>query len=626
MDHAIDTGNQPLQARLAAAEPKQPRPDLEATGGQTLEEIQEPVDVTLEKLRNGDPKANRAPDPAAAKALENLPPDSLNANFSDMPPEERLQAMQVAGRRLAVESVDSDGDGVDETRAIGRGMPKVAGLPGRQRGGIGAPGRQLMPANRTDPRSDYDIGPGKPGTPRSRFEDQQTGGPRRMPYHAGTGSGGIGRQVAPESSVTELISHIDLNQAQFSQDEKDAILYAAHQMGQKQDAYDTSPEGERAMLDEAFRMVREHARKVLGNTQLDKEGQTVRGEDGKIAYSGGNQRIVGTNNPNMPFAYAETPLAKQQRETRDLTRRTHEYMGSHHMPDTLRGVTVNSTVDKNKDGKLNDPVDLHTALLDAAASGDMDTYQSIRQKLRGAEIQGQRAMLVQRRKMKATQTQMTDPEINRGVFASAMADAGTDPEAQAAVYTQWGMPEEAARVLGLKAQEAGIQDARDRANRQLDIDQQQADFPKGREQPQQNAIQAVDAMMAPVAAGALQQPGIGAVKEAERVGTAAGMKPTESRRVFARQFMQQPGASAAHPVMQECMRNEWEGTTPASTEKYGRQFINNCVQNLGVTEADAINWLKANQPQEAQRIGGGDQQAAQPAQPSFTPDMTNGGP
>jgi hypothetical protein len=301
-------------------------------------------------------------------------------------------------------------------------------------------------------------------------------------------------------------------------------------------------------------------------------------------------------------------------------------MGSHPMPDTLQGVTVNSTVDKNEDGELNDPVDLHTALLDAAASGDMDTYHTIRQKLRGAEVQGQRAMLVQRRKMKATQTQMTDPEINRGVFASAMADAGTDPEAQAAVYTQWGMPEEAARVLGLKAQEAGIADSRAARDRKLDIDQQQADFPKGREQPQQNAIQAVDAMMAPVAAGALQQPGIGAVKEAERVGKEAGMKPTESRRVFARQFMQQPGASAAHPVMQECMRNEWEGTTPASTEMYGRQFINNCVQNLGVTEADAMNWLKTNHPQEAQRIGGGAQQAAQPAPQAFTPDMTTGGP
>jgi len=207
-----------------------------------------------------------------------------------------------------------------------------------------------------------------------------------------------------------------------------------------------------------------------------------------------------------------------------------------------------------------------------------------------------------------------------------MRDAGDDPAAQANVYRMYGMADEANRVMELQAQEAGIADSRAARDRKLDIDQQQADFPKGREQPQQNAIQAVDSMLAPVAAAALQQPGIGAVKEAERVGAAAGMKPTESRRVFARQFMQQPGASAAHPVMQECMRNEWEGTTPASTEKYGQQFINNCVQNLGVTEADAMNWLKTNHPQEAQRVGGGEQQAPQPAQPAFTPDMTTGGP
>jgi hypothetical protein len=583
MDHAIDTGNQPLQARLAAAEPKQPRPDLEATGGQTLEEIQESVDVTLEKVR--------AADPAAAEALDSLPPDSLNANFSDMPPEERLQAMTVSGQRLAAS------------------QPEVVGLSRGTRGGMGRKGTQLMPPNRTQPRSDYDQGPGKPnGTPRSPMEDIDTGAPRRLPQHVDTFDGAMGPRAAPAPSTNDILQGVDVDAPEHTGREKDIILFAAHQMGLDLSKFDNTPRGQGMALHEAKRMVREHQRRV--------------GVDG----ASGKQRIVASDNPDNPYRYAETPEAKKARETRDLTRRTHEYMGSHPMPDTLQGVTVNSTIDKNEDGELNDPVDLHTALLDAAASGDMDTYQAIRQKLRGAEIQGQRAMLVQRRKMRAMQYQMEDPEINRGVFASAMRDAGDDPAAQAAVYRMYGMADEANRVMELQAQEAGIADSRAARDRKLDIDQQQADFPKGREQPQQNAIQAVDAMIAPVAAGALQQPGIGAVKEAERVGTAAGMKPTESRRVFARQFMRQPGASAAHPVMQECMRNEWEGTTPASTEKYGRQFINNCVQNLGVTEADALNWLKANQPQEAQRIGGGEQQAAQPAPQAFTPDMTTGGP
>ena len=594
MDHAIDTGNQPLQARLAAAEPKQPRPDLEATGGQTLEEIQESVDVTLEKVR--------AADPAAAEALDSLPPDSLNANFSDMPPEERLQAMQVAGQRLA------------STR--GWGGVEVSGLPGRSRGGVGDGGTRLMPPVNRGPRSDY------PNTPRSENEDLHTGGPRRTPYSVGSAYGGMGPQTAPEESTSSLIDTIDLDKPTFDRREKQIILYAAHQMGMDISGYGTSAQADMTLMQEAKRMLRDHQRQVGVTAIPANEAEGYAGRESVV----GKKRIIASDNPETPYRYAETPAAKKARETRDLTRRTHEYMGSHPMPDTLQGVTVNSTIDKNEDGELNDPVDLHTALLDAAASGDMDTYQAIRQKLRGAEIQGQRAMMVQRRKMRAMQYQMEDPEINRAVFASAMRDAGDDPAAQANVYRMYGMADEANRVMELQAQEAGIADSRAARDRKLDIDQQQVDFPKGREQPQQNAIQAVDAMMAPIAAGALQQPGIGAVKEAERVGAAAQMTATESRRVFARQFMKQPGASAAHAAIQECMRQEWENTQFFDSRYYGQQFIDNCVQNLGVSEQDAINWLKTYKPQEMQRMPGGAQQAPQPAQPAFTPDMTNGGP
>ena len=564
MDHAIDTGNEPLQARLAAAEPKQPRPDLEATGGRTLEEIQEPVDETLAKVK--------AADPAAGAALESLPPDSLNANFSDMPPEERLQAMQVSGRRLA------------------ESKPEVAGLSRGTRGGMGRPGTQLMPPSRTQPRSDYDQGPGKPnGTPRSPMEDIDTGAPRRLPQHVDTFDGAMGPRAAPAPSTDDILAGVDVDAPEHTGREKDVILFAAQQMGLDLSKFDNTPRGQGMAMHEAKRMVRDHQRRV------------------GTAGAPGKQRIVASDNPDNPYRYAETPEAKKARETRDLTRRTREYMGNHPLPDSM-------------------PADMHARLLQAASTGDMETYHALRAELRGAEIQGQKEMLVQRRKMKALQHQMTDPEINRGVFAAAMADAGDDPAAQAAVYRMYGMADEANQVMGLQAQQAGIADARDRAWTQLGIDQQQADFPKGKEQPQQNAIQAVDSMIAPIAAGALQQPGIGAVKEAERVGAAAGMKPPESRRVFARQFMMQPGASAAHPVMQECMRHAWEGTTPASTEMYGKQFIDNCVRNLGVSEQDAMNWLKTFEPQEAQRISGTEQPAPQSARPAFTPDMTNGGP
>jgi hypothetical protein len=413
----------------------------------------------------------------------------------------------------------------------------------------------------------------------------------------------MGPQTAPEESTSSLIDTIDLDKPTFDRREKQIILYAAHQMGMDISGYGTSAQADMTLMQEAKRMLRDHQRQVGVSGIPANEAGGYAGREAVV----GKKRIIASDNPETPYRYAETPEAKKARETRDLTRRTHEYMGSHPLPDSM-------------------PADTHARLLQAASTGDMETYHNLRAELRGAEIQGQREMLVQRRKMRAMQYQMEDPEINRAVFASAMADAGDDPAAQANVYRMYGMADEANQVMALQAQEAGISDARNRAWAGLETDRMQALNPKGQEPPQQNAIQAVDSMMAPVAAGALQQPGIGAVKEAERVGAAAKMTATESRRVFARQFMLQPGASAAHPVMQECMRREWENTQFFDSRYYGQQFIDNCVQNLGVSEQDAINWLKTYKPQEMQRMPGGAQQAPQPAQPAFTPDMTNGGP
>jgi hypothetical protein len=598
LENAYETGNMELAAKLEKSKPQPPRPSLESTGGKTVEELQEPVEDTLDRLEEVDPDAA-----AALRAMDESVPDSLNAHFSDMPPDERLQAMQVAGQRLAAREVTVNGR--TETRAVGGSLPTVVGLPQGRRGGMGRAGTQLMPPGRNQPRSAYDQGPGKPtGTPRSPMEDSDTGAPRRTPQNVDTFDGSLGPRAAPAPSTDDILEGVDLDAPEHTGAEKDLILLAAHQMGLDLGAFDDSPRGQAMALHEAKRLVRNHRQRV------------------GTAGAPGKQRAVASDNPDSPYRYAETPTAKKERERRDLVRRTHQFIGNHPIPDSLRDEVIPDPTDTNPDDGIR-TLNLHDQLLQAAANDDMETYHAIRQKLRGAEIAGQRAMLVQRRAMKAMQTQMTDPEINRGVFASAMADAGDDPEAQALVYRQFGMHDQADRVLALSSQDRALENQIAIAKQDADTRQTQAERSgKGEEQPQPNAIEAVDRMLAPIAAEAVNQPGVGAVSEAIRIGGAAGMSEQESARVFARRFLRTPGASPAHPVIQECMRREWASTLTLNLTSYGQQFIDNCVTHLGVSREDAMNWLKTHQAQEAQRLS--EPAAAQAPMPPSMPVNVGG--
>jgi hypothetical protein len=353
VENARMTQNMPLYEKLRANPPQKPSLSLEATGGRELAEIEEPVEATLAKVREANP--------AAAAALEGLDrgtdaqgkqrqdgkekggksvtpsTDVLDANFAHLDPEERFHAMIAAGERLAA------------TR--GMGQVEVVGLPGQQKGGVGDNGTRLMPENRSAPRSSFTK------TPRSPMEDPDTGGPRRTPAHVEGGQGVFGPRTAPDESTDALIRSMDLDDPFLDRREAQNLLYAAHQMGMDISGYGTSPNADRQLIKEAKRMMAYHQRQV-GVDAIPADPAT--GAEGRDAVTG-KRRIVGSGNPEVPYQYAETPAAKKARESQNLVRRTHEYIGHHPLPNTLK----DEQVDVDGDGEIDEGKTLHDQLLAA---------------------------------------------------------------------------------------------------------------------------------------------------------------------------------------------------------------------------------------------------------------------
>lgn len=590
LENAYETGNMELVAKLEKSKPQPPRPSLESTGGKTVEELQEPVEDTLARLEEVDPAAADA-----LRAMDESVPDSLNAHFSDMPPDERFQAMRVAGQRMAAREVTVNGR--TETRAVGGSLPNVVGLPQGRRGGMGRAGTQLMPPNRNQPRSAYDQGPGKPtGTPRSPMEDSDTGAPRRTPQHVDTFDGSLGPRAAPAPSTDDILEGVDLDAPEHTGAEKDLILFAAHQMGLDLGAFDDSPRGQAMALHEAKRLVRNHRARVGGALKLDKDGEVVTDDQGRPVLTAGRQRVVASDNPDSPYRYAETPRAKKERERRDLVRRTHEFIGNHPIPDSLRDEVIPDPTDTDPSDGIR-TMNLHDQLLQAAANDDMETYHEIRRKLRGAEIAGQRAMLVQRRKMKALQTQMTDPEINQGVFAAAMADAGDDPEAQALVYRQFGMNDQADRVLALSSQDRALRHQSEMDKFKAETDRIEANRSGKPDTPPVDGDAAIQQKVDDLVVGVASGEGGGLHGAADSLVNAGGLSRADVRGRVLRSAKKHR-IPLHHAELLPFLEQEWnEGNYSnwAWSDGYPEQFIQAVSRMSGYTVDEVRAWAKNHQ-------------------------------
>ena len=143
-DQALDTGNGPqaeaAAQALAAHEARKPQPSLLMTGGLTPQELEESVNSTHNRFADEDPESADALLEHFRTVYGEKWEDDFNGTYADLPPEERMRAMQSDAARIkngksalptVARSDNPDGfrsRGAGEARQIGA-TPEESAVP-----------------------------------------------------------------------------------------------------------------------------------------------------------------------------------------------------------------------------------------------------------------------------------------------------------------------------------------------------------------------------------------------------------------------------------------------------------------------------------------------------------------
>lgn len=612
-DNAVELGNQPLIARLERSRPTAPRPSLESTGGLTMEEIEEPVEATLQRLpadqqealrrMHGDPAVDENGKPIVGEDTN----DSMNMAFADLPPAERLQAMSASAQNYM------------QTNEAFPTSPAFTGT----RGGFGNPrrGDVFLPPNNTQPRDSYR------NTPRSPNESV-SGAPRARPQNVDPFTGGMGPTAAgsPDLLAYALPAGFNIDGPR-DQQWRSRVQAAAQELGVDMNAFDQSPRGEAMFWKEAERAVRAHLERTGGITDpvTGEKRNTVRDKDGNLVP---RQQVVGSGDPNNPYRYSQTDAARRSDGIRQMQKDAADFVGRHPIPDSLKDVRVKDPTDETGERTLN----LHEALQQAADRGDKESYVAIRQKIINAERGGQQAMLVQQRKLRAMQVQMNSPTMGQASFATAMQEAAGDPEAQATILRQYGMFDEADR-MDMRGIERGEVDHRRRmdesAAESAAVTAGAAATKAGGDPPPTDRDLALtdkaDAFVRDVVSG--NGGGLyGAANDAFGP-KGAGLTQDEIRGRVLRSAKKH-GMPISHPELDKFIEDEWRNGkyTWITGQEFPEQFISNLSRISGYSADEVRQWARSN-PEKLTDWSGAQRPVDPPTQaPAVAPEMAVGGP
>ena len=419
LDEAYETGNDVLAQQLAANEPEPPEAPPSVTGGLESNEfratfdhdsdpatprIAETAEQTLARLQQTNPEAYRALQETGIRAVGADPKklkEWFSNQFGDMDPSERYDTMVEGGGRLATSK------------------PQLV-VPRGSATGIGTPGRRPSAPLDYD-ESQLDPRTGKPVVTRDASNNAR---PETMP--------GGGRLATPGGKVTRA-------------PEDSAALES---MGVDINTFNPNP----------TRMTPEWRKQMLAIGMFafgfDREAY-AEGEAGDDQYIASVQKAMELHKEKMGVGYDTQRVVTggtRYKPNKDMVdRRTKGKLDR----EVDQFVQSNPAGAAAVDPKTGTPYE--TLLLDAAAAGEANKVRDLMAAARREGRANRSSMLATNRSREADQQNRQNPRRAPGMFRDSLTEAGNDPRAIAAVYRDWGMPEEAERILAMANQRLSIE-------------------------------------------------------------------------------------------------------------------------------------------------------------------------
>jgi hypothetical protein len=438
-DAALEGGDQIQAQKLAKGEPQPPEPPMSVTGDLEPNEVRavhdhdndpstpriaETSQQTLARLQAADPQAYEALR-ATAQAAVGTDRDALrewiSANFGEMTPEERYDAMRLGGQRLAANNQNM-----------------TLAMPQGSRGGIGSPGRTAAPV----PASQQALDPrtGKPLTMRDPFNGGRvealpqaagglvpttTGNRQRAPQRQDAlqgpnGEGGLLTTEGPDGKpINYTLETFPTNPERMTPQWRNQMLgIGAMAFGLNREDFAEGPDGDDMFIAATQKMLTQHQGKVNAGFEAVPE------------ITGG-------------YTYRPNQAARDRSERRRRDKEVDSFLAAR--PAGARDPDPN-----NPSAMIDSPEAI--ALREAAANGTRDQYLAAKDALLRKDREDRRDGLNTARRFEADQKNRNNPARAPGMFRASLAQAGNDPEAQAAVYANWGMPREAERIRAMDVQ------------------------------------------------------------------------------------------------------------------------------------------------------------------------------
>jgi len=424
-DNAVEAGDLPRAETLAAAEPQPPTPPQSVTGGLDENEVKavwdhdndpatpriaETAEQSLAWLRANDPKAYerlaRQAQAAVGTDKESLR-EWASAQFGEMEPGDRRKAMQRSGSMLNAN---------DER--VNFVMPQGA------RGGIGDSGRGRAP-RAPEGRQALDPRTGQPIIVRDPFNQNRvepipaprggllgTPGGTRMPAPQNQAALGRSPVGLPEGGLgIESLDSFPVNpEAMTPQWREQMMGIGLMAFGLDREDFAEGPEGDDMFIASTQRLLDRHQQKVAA-------GFVVR-----PSITGG-------------YTYEPGQAMQEQRAANARDKDTNSFLAAR--------PAINDT-----DGAA----ELKGAVTPAER-------RQIKARLRQQDQEERRQALNDARSKEADQKNRNNPARAPGMFRDSLAAAGNDPQAQAAVYRNFGMPREAERILAMENQRFAVEQA-----------------------------------------------------------------------------------------------------------------------------------------------------------------------
>jgi hypothetical protein len=467
LDAAIESGDQVRAEALADIEPMPPDPPTAVTGDLEAGEVKaswdhdndpstpriaETAPQTLDRLRKNNKAAYKALQATAQAAVEAgwrgsiegndtnaIIDEWLSANFGDMDPDERYEAMQLGGQRLA----DS--------------KPKLA-MPSGSRFGIGSPGRPKTPVPQgqqaLDPRT------GKPVIIRDPFNNSRV---ENVPIPAGgllpTTRGNVQRAPQDQAALgalgVENLATFPVNPEAMTPDWRDQMLgIGAMAFGLNREDFAEGPEGDSMFIAATQKLLSKHQEKVGA---------------GFVAVP----EITGG------YSYRPGPEMEGRRNVRAQQKEATRVKGSR-----MAGAAAIDPKTRRPLGELLD---------EAAAAGEAGRVRELTAQIRAADQSARTQGLTDARSIEATQKNLNNPNRAPGMLRESLRQAGDDPRAIAAVYRQFGMPEQAMAVLAMENQRFAIEQQAEVARTKAEAEREK----NGLEIMRQSDTQIADGLLNP---------------------------------------------------------------------------------------------------------------------------------